>query len=482
MKQIHFKKIAFRSTQALLILLVLSAASPAQIVLADDLLNSSDYYTQIDNNMFEPTDDNSTGQCTNTTGGSTGGAIPDFNPDPKAVSQFEASVKPALAKLTPLYQQAAKAEGLADWTILPGIHYREHGMSMSNPSENGDGVFQTQTHYANDPNDPNLYAPGKALTDTEFVEQLRAAIKFYIIPYAKDKSVDPTKQLSADDAAKIAYAYNSGPGWTPDFHTSAYAWSGFNRTTYAIPMTGIIGHNIQSDQRPGAATIFAIVRSGNTGTTTPDSCSGNPASGSLGNVVWYSQYDKRWAGDYNGLTCGTIADCGCYLTDLAMIASTLPHTRPDPNDPKKMIGPAKPTPANEPYLDVNSFGKYFGYTVSTLHGFDGSHPSKEDMEQKVTKALDGHALVLIHGNYGAFWTVVNNPGAHEHWIIIRGYTGSGDNIKFSVNDPADVPNSPNGSGTPAQTSWGEKSHTYQQWPVSEFTQHAWDMYAIKSGA
>ncbi|HVU59854.1 MAG TPA: hypothetical protein VHC98_03380, partial [Candidatus Saccharimonadales bacterium] len=54
------------------------------------------------------------------------------------------------------------------------------------------------------------------------------------------------------------------------------------------------------------------------GATNTAACAGGVGPG---NVVWYSQRDSRWANE--SVYCGTYGDCGCYLTALAMIVSTI---------------------------------------------------------------------------------------------------------------------------------------------------------------
>ncbi|HXH26756.1 MAG TPA: hypothetical protein VNG90_02590, partial [Candidatus Acidoferrum sp.] len=305
----HIIQTIVKRATLLVTLVVISGALPAQIVFAS---TNSEYYTEIDNQMFEPTDSNTSGACS-TPGASTPTSTPvsGFSPDPKAVKMFESDIKPSLSRLIPLYQQAAKDENFAEWQIIPGIHYREHGMSTNNPG-NGDGVFQTTFSKWNDPNDPTLYQPNKVLTDKEFIEQLRGAIRYYLAPYAKGMGIDVTKSMNADQAAKIAFAYNSGPAYTDHPYTaSTYAWAGFNTTKYKLPMTGVTGHIFPYvDNRPGTATVWGLVRGGNI--SSASEC--NSGTAVTNNVVWYSQYDSRWANKPMG--CGTIGSCGCYLTDL----------------------------------------------------------------------------------------------------------------------------------------------------------------------
>jgi len=382
---------------------------PAQVVLAQSYNLD---YTENDVQTYDPSD----GQCSNasstsTTSTGTAGTVTGFNPDPQAVKIFNSDIKPQLAKFVPLYQEAAKDEGLNDWAILAGIHYREH-FSMTNP-DNSDGIFQTQTHYA----DPAIYAPGLTLSNAQFVEQARAAIKYYVIPFAKDRGVDPTKPLTPDGAAQIAFAYNSGPAYASDYHRSTYAWAGFDSAKYKLPMTGFVGHiDPYVDNRPGAATIWGLVRGGQfaSGSTQCDNTTGSIPGD---NVVYYSQHDPRWAQEHFpcGGDCGTFSAEGCYLTDLAMIASTFKHQN---------IYPDKVAAKDGGNVDIGPFAAEYGLSMTPLSNID-----------QAIAALDAKKVVLIHGNYGPIDLVAN------HWVVLRGYVkgtkADHSDDKFLINDPYD---------------------------------------------
>lgn len=290
------KKIKFILYQLLLTFaacLLVFTQSAAAISPISNFGLASDYLDFTANNIqtYEPRD--SLTAC-----GSTGGAVSGFNPDPAAVKYFNDNIKPKLARLTPLYQKAAAEEGMADWQILAGLHHMESGMSTKNSTSNPNyrGIFQqnagTLSSHGVDPSAPPFDA-GRELSDDEIVTQAKAAIKYFIKGKATSTKVDISKPLSVNDAMKVSIAYKSGQGspWLtggadPNLH--AYTWTGFDTTPqHKMPM--IWGNTNdptppddekpgKTQNRPGALTVWAMLKSGDVGSLTGANCVGATAT------------------------------------------------------------------------------------------------------------------------------------------------------------------------------------------------------------
>lgn len=205
-----------------------------------------------------------------------------FDPDPAAVEMFEKDLKPKIEELAPLYQKAAQEEGMADWEILPALHNLEYGLRRDNPTTNTGfrTPFQmnagTLSKNGVDISKP-AYTPGHELTDDEFVEVARAAIKFWLLSDGSYLKIDLTKSVTPEEAAKVIVAYKSGAGsvWftgKADFNKHAYAWAGFDTTPeHKLPMPWGPGSPFGDEvagttvNKPGAATVFALLKGGNYG-------------------------------------------------------------------------------------------------------------------------------------------------------------------------------------------------------------------------
>lgn len=235
------------------------------------------------------------------TSSQTGVVTSGFAPDPAAVAMFEKDLKPKIEALVPLYQRAAQEAGLADWEILPALHYLESGLSKDNPKGNTDykSPFQMSKNYMQkltgaSPSDP-IFAPGKVLTDDEFVTVAKYAIDYMKGNAGFLKIGDLSQPMTAEQAGKLIVSYKSGAGaaWftgKADFNLHAYAWAGYDTTpAHKLPMSWGPGSPYRDEQpslkvnRPGAATIFMILKGGVVGGGLTGS--GNCAKGTAGGLV-----------------------------------------------------------------------------------------------------------------------------------------------------------------------------------------------------
>lgn len=273
--------------------------------------------------------------CDKNGGGSTAGSdFTNFNPDPQAVQIFNDNMKATIERLTPYYKKGAEAAGLKDWEIMPALHWLETGLGEKNIT-NSDyvGILGMSKYYlrqaGGDPGDP-VFAAGKQLSGEDIAKQVEYSIKFFISK--SNPKIDLSKSLTLEDAEAISIKYKSGsfyPGADPKGH--AYAWAGFDQDTKKLPMPWGPGWGRYSDQtegleviRPGAVTVFALLKSGGVlsagGTTQPPTgCTGsNGGLGVFGNftfplkttkaiieggnkmgLIWCSQTpDKSCHGDY----------------------------------------------------------------------------------------------------------------------------------------------------------------------------------------
>lgn len=74
----------------------------------------------------------------------------------------------AISANQPYYESAASQYGFP-WQIIAAIHYKEHSLSRSNPS-NGQGAYQLYS-YTNGGNNSNAFYPAGDISDSEFQRQ-----------------------------------------------------------------------------------------------------------------------------------------------------------------------------------------------------------------------------------------------------------------------------------------------------------------------
>ena len=111
----------------------------------------------------------------------------------------------AIAENRPFYEAAANEYGLP-WQILAVIHYQEHSLLRTNPS-NGEGIYQLTT-YTNKGQNANRFEPtSTAVSDDEFARQTNLAAKLIKENYAVGLD------LSTDAGVKnLFYNYNGHGG------------------------------------------------------------------------------------------------------------------------------------------------------------------------------------------------------------------------------------------------------------------------------
>lgn len=137
-------------------------------------------------------------------------------------------------------------------------------------------------------------------------------------------------------------------------------------------------------------------------------------------VVYYNQFDSRWADEPYGKS-GTIGSSGCGPTALAMVVSSLTDRIIDPLEMSQWAYEnGYRAEGNGSYLSLIPNGAaYFGLTVETM-------TTKE--AQKIVDALADGKLVIAIMSKGHF-----TKGGH--FIVLRGVTSEG---KILVADPSSI--------------------------------------------
>lgn len=264
------------------------------------------------------------------------------------------------------------------------------------------------------------------------------------------------------------------------------------RGTFADEAMAAFGNDVISSptSSTGSATTTTGTSTSTTSTTLLDAdltgvgCATSAANPT--NTVWYSQHDPRWANDHFACgdgDCGTFSDEGCYLTDLAMIASSLTHTYVYPNKVTARVSAflaGNPSPAalaSQYKLTINP--KQFAPNGI----LDGDPTFRTDIAEPVTQemltnsvvpALQAGDLVLAHGSGQ------NTPPwvSGNHWVVIRGLApgSTAANPIFLINDPWDftrppTPDSGASNLDPNQARYanGQKGpYTNDTFPASDF--------------
>lgn len=133
-------------------------------------------------------------------------------------------------------------------------------------------------------------------------------------------------------------------------------------------------------------------------------------------VVYYSQFDERWAGVMYG-SSSTIGQAGCGPTSMAIVISTLTGK---PHDPLELAGWSA---ANGYRCEGN--GSYHSL-IPAAASFYGLNCRGNLKEQDIVDALSSGKLVVVIMSRGHF-----TKGGH--FIVLRGVTKEG---KVLVADPA----------------------------------------------
>lgn len=138
-------------------------------------------------------------------------------------------------------------------------------------------------------------------------------------------------------------------------------------------------------------------------------------SGAVGNVTYWNQGDF---GSYSyGHGCGSIQQCGCGPTSVAIVASTFLNRSISPVETTKEVCALGGCTSN------GTYNKTLGETLTKVYGIRNESTSND---QQVINALGtGNALVIAHMGPGVFTT-------GGHYIVL---TGVNDKGQVSVADP-----------------------------------------------
>ncbi len=105
----------------------------------------------------------------------------------------------------PFYEAAANEYSIP-WQIIAVIHYQEHSLKRTNPS-NGEGIYQL-TSYTNKGTNENRFEPtNTAVSDDEFMRQTKLAAKLIKENYAKGLDLS-----TSDGVKRLFFNYNGHGG------------------------------------------------------------------------------------------------------------------------------------------------------------------------------------------------------------------------------------------------------------------------------
>jgi hypothetical protein len=341
----------------------------------------------------------------------------------------------------PTYEKAA-AETKIPWQLLAVVHLRESGLAKSNP--NGDGIYQILS---------KNYAVGP-ISDAQFLTESIDAGNFL-----KNISGSKKDQLAAGDpdAVKdVLFGYNGRAaaytrqakalGFENGYEGSPYVMNiadakrdpEVNKTTWGQIKTDGGGLSYPTNSDYGAFVVYAALAGiasssgacAGTGAVDPRvGQNGWEVTGTNAMVVYY-QYKAPWATQtYGG---GTIKECGCGPTSMAMIVATL---RKDSSvTPKVMADFFANNNAQEGgcasnwslFTSSSVLAKKYGLEIVNL-GTDLS---------KAGPATKKGSLVLMSQGEGMFTS-------SGHIMVIRGITPSGN---YLVADPYGEGNTTNETG------------------------------------
>jgi len=192
-------------------------------------------------------------------------------------------------------------------------------------------------------------------------------------------------------------------------------------------------------------------------------CSQILSSSNTGNVVFISQRDPRWAGqwlrDGNG-DVFTVFNAGCWATSVAMIISTFTG---------QMV-----TPMQTEGRDVTQHVTFGSSGLADTHYGalpDGAHGSfsQNDLMNALQLVAQHKALIMAHGS-GLGSPPDDGPwyNTPSHWVVVRDYVSG----RIFVNDPWDLP----ATGNPNQPQPG--GHSLRSWSVQDFMSYGLDFDVI----
>jgi lysozyme family protein len=349
----------------------------------------------------------------------------------------------------PIYEQAATAAKIP-WQLIAVIHLRESGLSRTNPG-NGQGIFQ------NSGGEGGPY-PSGPVSDAEFLRQATFAANRIRTNYAGDQA----SKLAAGDPEAVKYTlfgYNGRAavytkqalalGFTNGYEGSPYVMNKADAKRdpdSAAPNTwGQVKHDGGGIEYPansdyGAFVVYAALANipSSGGSCTGSAAGVDPRVGPNGwevtganAMVLYNQLNPPWGPQKYGN--GTIKDCGCGPTSMAMIVATL--TKDASVTPKTMADFFVANGAqdggcasNWGLFNSNSpLAKKYGLTITNI-GTDLT---------KVGPAVKAGSIILMSQATGYF------TKGDGHILTIRGVTPSGN---FLVADPASNSNTQNETG------------------------------------
>ena len=101
----------------------------------------------------------------------------------------------------PVYEEAARENDMP-WQILAVLHYREHSLNVSNPS-NGQGIYQLYSYTSGGTNS-NAFKPAGPVTTEEFLRQTKIAAKLVKEQYGPELTANPDSRT----VKKMFFRYN----------------------------------------------------------------------------------------------------------------------------------------------------------------------------------------------------------------------------------------------------------------------------------
>lgn len=348
----------------------------------------------------------------------------------------------------PIYEKASQ-EVKIPWQLIAVIHLRESGLSRTNPG-NGQGIYQFVA------GNGGPYPPG-SVNDAEFLRQTIFAAKFI-----RGKAGAKKEKLAAGDPDAIKdtlFSYNGRAavytrqakqlGFDNGYEGSPYVMNiadakrdpGVNKTTWGqIKLDGGgLAYPANSDY--GAFVIYAALAGiPSSGGACAGSGAIDPRVGENGweatgtnAMVLYYQNKAPWANQKYGK--GTIEECGCGPTSMAMAVATLkkdksvtPKVMADyfASNGGQVSDPGKCASTWALFSSSSVLAKKYGLEITDL-GTDMS---------KVAAAVKRGSFVYMSQSRGIFTS-------GGHLMLIRAVTANGN---YRVADPISEKNTTNETG------------------------------------
>lgn len=411
---------------------------------------SIDFYSKNAGTCAAPT--------TSGTGTTQGGSAASGNKDYKGRQVVADAQMKKIQENQPVYEKAAQ-ETKVPWQLLAVIHLRETGLNRNNPG-NGQGIYQ------NARGDGGPYPPGP-VNEAEFLRQT-----IYAGNKLRNMSGSKKDQLATGDPEAVKdvfFSYNGRAaaytrqakalGFENGYEGSPYVMNiadekrdpAVNKTTWGQIKTDGGGLSYPANSDYGAFVVYAALAGipstggGCTGAGAVDprvGPNGWEVAGANAMVLFY-QYKAPWASQSYGK--GTIKECGCGPTSMAMAIATLKKDKSV--TPKVMadffaanggqVGGSSCASTWDLFNSNSVLAKKYGIEITSL-GTDMT---------KVGPAVKGGSLVLMSQDAGIFTS-------GGHLLLIRGATNDG---KYLVADPISETRTTQGSYTSGQIKASLKS-------------------------